>query len=160
MLVVIRPDSPSPYSPMPNTASEPQIKERIETFVQELDVLVRKSALEALRGVLEGSQPAPRRGRPSGRRPTRAPAASADGLAPRIVGHVQANPGQTVGQIVQAVGGSAGAAKKVIKSLLAEKQIRKTGQRRGTRYFPPGAGRLPGAVAKKARRKRGRRRKA
>ena len=58
-----RTDSPSPS--MPN-AVEAQIKDRITTFVAELDKLVRQSALEAVRGVLDTGGMAARRGRPAG----------------------------------------------------------------------------------------------
>src|SRR5437867_2084937 len=135
---------------MPNPI-ETQIKNSIAEFVQELDLLVRKSTLDSLRSVLEGRAARARRGRPPGRP---AGTGSSNGLATRIGSHVRANPGQTVGQVAQAVGGSPAAVKKAIKSMLAEKQIRKTGQKRGTRYFPPGAGRLPGAVAKRAKRRK------
>ncbi len=144
------------------TAIESQIKDRIQSFVSELDLLVRKSTLDALRGVLDAGAAPARRGRPRGHRPGRAPAASADGLASRIRTHIAQSPGQTVGQIATALRAAPAAAKKALKSMLAEKQIRKAGQKRGTRYFPPGAGRLPRPLkARKARRKRGgRRRKA
>ena len=139
---------------MPNPI-ESQIKERIQSFVSELDLLVRKSTLEALRGVLEGAGAPVRRGRPAGRRgPGRPPAAGGDtdGLASQIRAHVGSNPGQTVGEIVSAVGGKAAAVKKTIKAMLGDGEIRKAGQKRGTRYFPPGPGRLPGAGVKRAKR--------
>ncbi len=147
---------------MPTSVSEAQIKSRIEEFVQELDLLVRKSTLDALRSILENGQAPARRGRrpgrPAGARAAAAGAA-AEGLAPRIADHLRSNPGQTVGEIVKALGTSAPTAKKTIKAMLAARQIRKTGQRRGTRYFPGGQGRLPGAAGtrKKTRKKRGRR---
>lgn len=158
-VIALAKDPPLSPRPMPNPI-ESQIKDRIETFVQELDLLVRKSALEALRGVLDAGAAPARRRRPPGRRAAAHPApASTDGLSSRIRAHVAQNPGQTVSQIAVALGGKPAAAKKVIKSLLAEKQIRKAGQRRGTRYYPPGAGRLPGAgSSRKPRRKRGKRR--
>src|SRR5262245_45881552 len=59
-----------PESPMPNPI-EGQIKDRITAFVSELDTLVRRSTLEALRGVLDTSAAPTRRGRPSGRGPGR-----------------------------------------------------------------------------------------
>ena len=143
-----------------SNAIEAQIKERIQTFVQELDLLLRRSTLDSLRSVLEGRGAAPaRRGRPRGRA-ARARSGSSEGLAGKIKAHVRSSPGQTVGQIAQAIGGSPVAVKKAIKSMLGEKQIRKTGQKRGTRYFPAGAGRLPGVVTKRARRGKRRGRKA
>ena len=137
---------------MATSTIETQIKERIQAFVQELDLLVRRGTLDSLRQVLDG-RPA-RRGRPRGSRgPGRPPAAAADGS--RIAGQVRANPGQTVGQIAQALGAKPKSLAKAIKTMLGEKQIRKTGQRRGTRYFPPGPGRLPGTALRKTRARRG-----
>jgi hypothetical protein len=136
------------------TAIESQIKERIQAFVSELDVMVRKSTLEALRDVLQGGGAGPARrgrGRPAG-------GGSTEGLAEKIASHVAANAGQTVGEIVAATGARPAAVKKVIKAMLSDKAIRKTGKKRGTRYFPPGAGRLPGAVARRARKVTRRRR--
>ena len=137
---------------MATTTIEAQIKERLQAFAQELDLLVRRGTLDSLRSVLEGGGASARRGRPRGR--GRAPAASADGFASRIAGHVKANPGQTVGQIVLAIRASSGAVKKTIKSMLAVKAIRKAGEKRGTRYFPAGAGRLPGSSRKRRAKRR------
>jgi len=139
---------------MPN-AIDVQIKERLQAFVNELDLLVRKSTLDSLRGVLEGGAAPARRGRPpgSGRGPGR-PAAtgSTDDLPAKITAHVRSSPGQTVGEIVSAVGGKSAAVKKTIKAMLDAGDLRKAGQKRGTRYFPPGPGRLPGATTKGAKR--------
>jgi len=123
---------------MPNVI-ESQIKNRITEFVQELDLLVRKSTLEALQGILAtGAAPARRGpGRPagSGRGPGR-PRGSliVEGVAEAITAHVAANDDQTVGEIAKAVGASPAVAKKVIIKLLASGGISKTGQKRGTRY--------------------------
>jgi len=138
---------------MPNP-TESQIKERIQAFVSELDRLVRRSTLDALRGVLEGSAAPVRRSRPgTGRGPGRPPASgsSAD-LPAKITAQVRSSPGQTVGEIVTAVGGKPASVKKTIKSMLDAGDLRKAGQKRGTRYFPPGPGRLPGTVVKRAKR--------
>jgi hypothetical protein len=142
------------------TAIETQIKEHIQSFANELERLVRQSALDALRAVLDG-QSAPargRRGRPAGRRPGRPSSAPTEGLADKITAHVSSNPGQTVGQIVAATGSSPAAVKKTIKAMLDAGGIRKTGQKRGTRYFPAGRGRLPGGGSSRRRGKRASRR--
>jgi hypothetical protein len=115
---------------MPNVI-ESSIQDRISSFVEELDVLVRKSALEAVRGVLDGAavRRGPGRPRSSGRA-----SSLVEGIAPAIVAHVRSNDGQTVGEIIQAVGAAPAAAKKAIKDLLDSGQLRRTGQKRGTRY--------------------------
>jgi hypothetical protein len=115
---------------MPNVI-EPAIQDRISSFVRELDVLVRKSALEAVRGVLDGARSRRGPGRPRG---SSRPSTLVEGVAPEIVAHLRTNGGQTVGEIARAVGAAPDAAKKAIKGLLDSGQLTKTGQRRGTRY--------------------------
>ena len=144
------------------TVIESQIKDRISAFVQELDVLVRKSALEALHGVLNTSGMPARRGRPAGagvrRGPGRPRAGSADvdQAAEKIVAHVRANDGQGIGAISVATGVALPVAKKATLRLLAEGALKKSGQKRGTVYHV-GSGRP--ARAKRAK-KRGRKARA
>ncbi len=143
---------------MPQNSIEARIQERLQAFVKELDLLVRRGTLDSLRDVLGEGRPA-RAPRPRGRRRGKPSGSPVDGFTPRIAAHIRSNPGQTVGQIAQALGARASALKKAIKDMLAGKQVRKTGQRRGTRYFPPGPGRLPGRAVRKARKRRARRRR-
>jgi hypothetical protein len=148
---------------MPN-AIEAQIKDRIATFVSELDLLVRKSTLEALQGVLAtGAAPA-RRGRPagSGRGPGRPKgsgrgSANVEEAAAKIAAHVQTNDGQGIGAIAQATGIALPVAKKAAGQLLSSGALKKSGQKRGTVYHV-GSGRP--ARATKAKRRKGRGKKA
>ena len=143
-------------------AIEAEIKQRIANFVAELDILVRRSTLDALRGILDsGSAPA-RRGRPAGAkrgpgRP-RGPRRSVDleGASQAIVSHVQANDGQGISAIAAATGVDLKTAKKAAIQLLASGQLKKSGQRRGTVYHV-GSGK-PSAAGKAKRGKRGKRR--
>jgi len=135
-----------------------QLADRISAFVTELDALVRKTALEALRGLLDGTSTSARPGRPAGRR--RGPgrprgSANVEGASDAILAHVRANDGQTVGEIVQGAGVAPKAAKKAIIGLLASGALKKSGQKRGTRYHV-GSGRAP---RRKAGKRRGRRAK-
>ena len=136
---------------MPN-AIDSQIKNSISEFVQELDVLVRKSALESLQGVLgNGAGPA-RRGRPAGAkrgpgRP-RGSGGNIDDVAAKLVAHVRANDGQGIGAISAATGLALPVAKKAASKLLAEGALKKSGQKRGTVYHV-GSGR----AVKRGRRK-------
>jgi hypothetical protein len=136
--------------------TELQIKSRIAEFVQELDSLVRKSALESLQGVLGngGARPARRGpGRPAkivtgtGRR-GRQPADLGDATA-KIAGYVKSNDGQGIGAIAQGTGLDLKVAKKAALRLLAEGGLKKSGEKRGTVYHV-GSGR---PARKKARRK-------
>jgi len=142
------------------TVIESSIHDRISSFVKELDDLVRKSALEAVRGVLDGTPARRGPGRPRG---SSRPSTLVEGVAPAIVSHVRANDGQTVGEIARAVGAAPDAARKAIKGLLDSGQLAKTGQKRGTRYHV-GSGRVGSgrAVASKAKRakRRGKAKKA
>jgi hypothetical protein len=133
---------------------ESQIKERVSSFVQELDLLVRKSALEALRGVLvSGAAPA-RRGRPagSGRGPGRPKGSGRSGNvdepAARIVAHVRSNDGQGISAIAQATGVHKKVAKAAALKLIASGELKKSGKKRGTVYHI-GSGRKPRAKAGK-----------
>jgi len=141
---------------MPN-ATESQIKNRIAEFVSELDLLVRKSTLEALQGVLaNGSRPARRGpGRPAGIRPGprgRRPADLGDATA-KVADYVKANDGQGIGAISAGTGLALPVAKKAATRLLAEGALKKSGQKRGTVYHV-GSGRPARAKAgKRGRRK-------
>jgi hypothetical protein len=140
---------------MPN-ASEAQIKNRIAEFVHELDLLVRKSALESLHSVLGNSARPARRGpgRPAkivtgtGRR-GRQPADLGDATA-KVADYVKSNDGQGIGAIAQATGIDLKVAKKAALRLLAEGGLKKSGEKRGTVYHV-GSGRP--ARAKRGRRK-------
>lgn len=142
------------------------IKKHVEDFAQKLDLLVRQSVLETLKGVLgqaSGAVAAPKRGRPagSGRGPGRPrgrrPADLGDALA-KMVDYVKANDGQGISAIAAGTGIDLKVAKKAALQLLAAKALKKSGQRRGTVYHV-GSGSVPAAgeaaPAKKA--KRGRR---
>jgi len=148
-----------------------QLKARIDSFVQELDLLVRQSVLETLQAVLGtggGAVLAPKkRGRPAGSgkgpgRPRgRRPADLGDALQ-KVVAYVQANDGQGISAIAAGTGIDLKVAKKAALQLLATKALKKSGERRGTVYHL-GSGQAPKAAeatpetapAKKA--KRGRR---
>jgi hypothetical protein len=149
------------------TQFDTEIKNRIQSFVQELDVLVRRSTLDALRGILDNGTASARRGRPAGAR--RGPgrprgsgrSADLDGASQAIVAHVSANDGQGISTIADATGVDLKTAKKAAIQLLASGQLKKSGARRGTVYHV-GSGR-PARAAKAGKRrgkKRGRKAKA
>jgi predicted transcriptional regulator len=148
---------------MPTRASEAEIKNRITTFVQELDSLVRKSALDALVSVLQNGE-APRRGRRPGRRAGpgrgRRSSASVEESAGTILSHVRSNDGQGIGAIAKETGIPLKDAKKAIAHLLDSGQIKKTGQRRGTRYHAGAGGARIAKVSARRGKRRGRRSKA
>ena len=139
---------------MPNPI-EAQIKERIQSFIIELDILVRRNTLDALKSVLAGSSaPAPRRSAGPGRPKGSGRGGNVDEAAAKIVAHVQANDGQGIGAIASSTGVALKQAKKAAIRLLASGALKKSGQKRGTRYHV-GSGRA--APAKAKGRKRGKR---
>lgn len=150
---------------------ESEIKDRIDAFVSELDQLVRKSTLEALRGFLAGGGevPAPaRHGRPgrilggsgrpkgSGRRGS----ANAEEAAGKVLEHVKANDGQGISAIAGATGLALPVAKKAAASLIQSGQLKKSGQKRGTVYHLGSGKPAPAGKAKKAGKRRGKKAKA
>ena len=158
------------------------IQSRIQSFLGELSVLVRKSALEAVHVALgEGAAPS-RRGRPQKamRRARRAVARtgkrvrrSAEDLAQiatRVMAHVKTNAGHRLEEIGRALKTDTAILKRPIANLLAARKLRTKGQKRGTMYFAGGgrgaarkakAGRKakarPGRKAKRARKPSGKR---
>jgi hypothetical protein len=140
---------------MPNV-TEAQIKSRIAEFIQELDLLVRRSSLDALRGILEGRAAPVRRG--SGRPRGSGRGGNVDDAATKILAYVRSNDGQGIGAISDATGIDLKTAKKAAIKLLAEGALKKSGQKRGTVYHV-GSGRKPRALTRKAGKRRGRKAK-
>jgi len=147
---------------MPN-AIEAEIKQRIAEFVAELDLLVRRSTLDALRGILDnGSAPA-RAGRPAGARPGprgRRRSADVEGASQAILAHVQANDGQGISAIADATGVDLKTAKKAATHLLSTGQLSKSGERRGTVYHVGSGKAAAGAGGRRGKRGKRRGRKA
>jgi hypothetical protein len=124
-------------------STESQIRERIAAFVQELDQLVRRSALEAIQGVLANGSAPMRRGRPAGKRGRPAggrgrSSANVDEAAAKIAAHVRAHDGQGISAISAATGVPLPLAKKAAGKLLASGELSKSGERRGTVYHAGG----------------------
>lgn len=122
---------------MPNT-----LESVVSEFVEKIRELARRDAqaevLRVLSGQLGNTSPrrprAPRRGRaPKGGK--RSPAAL-DAMTAKILAVVKSSPGLRVEQIGEKVGAGAKELALPMKRLLAEKKVKKTGERRGTKYFP------------------------
>ena len=143
---------------MSNTQIDQQIRDRINTFVEQLSSLVRQAAVEAVRTALTGGAPAAapaRRGpgrprknaaaapaapkaakAPKARKGKRAKASSADvaAAAAKVVEYLAKNPGQSLEQIGKGLNTPTANLKLPIKQLLGDKKLKTTGQRRGTKY--------------------------
>jgi hypothetical protein len=141
---------------------EDQIRIRIESFVSELTDLVRAAALEAVGDALgTGGVAAPaRRGRPPGRKNAATgkkrgrPRSKAAVDPTPVLAYISANPDLSVSDIAAGMGTDSNSIKPAIAELLENGAITKTGQKRGTKYQPAGAG--GGGGRKKAARKAGR----
>jgi hypothetical protein len=157
---------------MPKSTIESQLKSRIDAFAAELSDLVREAALKAVQGALgDGAAPAQRRGpgRPrgsgtrrkkTGRKPGR-PRTKPVASTAQVLAQVNKADGIGVTEIAAALGMNSDAVKPVMVELLASKQVRKTGVRRGTKYHAQGAGAVVGrkkTAKKKAKRKGGKKR--
>jgi len=160
---------------MPTTATQ-QIESSIQSFVSEISGLVRVAALEAVRDALGGGASPARRGRPvgSGRkpgrpakaatparrgRPARRSAEDVDAAAQKMLAYVKANDGKRLDEIAKALGTSSDELKKPAQVLLEAKSVKRSGQRRGTKYHVAGGGSAPKAAAAGAPAKAGKRAK-
>jgi hypothetical protein len=161
---------------MARSTLDTELRSRIDSFLDELSALVKKTALDSVHAAL-GDGVAPKRrgpGRPRGTTKAARPAARADGKrtpeqvqadAERIAGYVRANPGSRLEQIAAGLGTGSQELKLPVIKLLAAKTLRKTGQKRGTQYFAGGGGggatKVKATRAPRAKRGRtGRRKKA
>lgn len=142
-----------------------KIKLCVNDFVTVLGDLVREATVaeivEAIKSAAERpssraaapvAQPRPARdarevaGRKPGRQ-AKAPIAAARGgqqrtpealaqLLGRVHGHINENPGQSVGAIAVSLGTAPKELSLVLRKLLDEKKVVSKGKKRGTRYFP------------------------
>jgi hypothetical protein len=158
---------------MARSTLDTDLRSRIDSFLNELSALVKKTALDSVHAALgNGVAPTRRRpGRPRGTATAKRPAATADGKrtpeqvqadAERIASYVRANPGSRLEQIAAGLGTGSQELKLPVIKLLAARTLRKTGQKRGTQYFAGGgATKVKATRAPRAKRgRKGRRKKA
>lgn len=133
------------------TDANATIRQKIESFVAEIETLARQAALEAVQAALGGGAPsaaparAVRRAAPSApRKPTpranggkRTPEQVA-GDADRILAFVKSNEGCSAQQIQAGLGLSKKDVALPLLRLREEQRLKITGQKRGTRYFASG----------------------
>lgn len=153
-----------------------KIQARIKTFVSELEEMVRAEAVTAVASAL-GTGGAPKAAAKPAAKAAAAPKAAAAAAAPKVgrrkkgekrtaaeieraeaavLDYVAKNQGQGVEQIGKALGMKTAELQRPIQKLLAEKKIRREGEKRGTRYFVGGGGAAAPAAAapKKAGKKK------
>ena len=118
---------------MAKNTLEADIRSRIASLATELSSMIRQEAMASVEAALGGNGSAPaRRGRRRG--PGRPPSAAAAELAPKVLAQVKAKAGQGVSDIAKALKVNVERVKPVMAKLLAGKQVKKTGQKRGTKY--------------------------
>jgi hypothetical protein len=133
---------------MPALTLDSQIQDHIQSFVEELTLLIKRAAVQSVAEALNegGGRRGP--GRPRGAaRSSGAPAGASrrkgakrdpqelEALTEKLNGYVKAHGGQRIEQIAQGMGTSTKELALPAKKLLATKKIRTTGTRRATKYF-------------------------
>ena len=138
--------------------SNVRLTQLVDEFVSQLTVLIHQSALETVREAL-GEAPAKRRGpgrprkaakrrgrprkatkqaatrRKAGATRGRRSAEQVAAMGKTVLAHVRSNPGQRLEEIGRALGVPTKGLKRPIANMLAAKQLRTEGQKRGTKYF-------------------------
>jgi hypothetical protein len=133
------------------------IESLLADFAAQFELLVRQSAVERVMAALE-SEGAPSRGRP-GRPPGsrnklarggRRASGDMDAMQEQLLSHVKANPGQRSDQIATALGSDVKTIRLPMQKLIAARQVKTQGQRRGMTYSAGAGG--PARPAKRGRR--------
>ena len=132
---------------MPKNDIEKQLHDCVDGFVAEITTLVRQSAVQAVEeALLAGSLAKRAKSAPKKKSQRKAKAApkgtrirrSADDiekLAGSFLSYVQKNPGQRLEQIAVALGEASKDLKRPVQMLLADRELRTKGQKRGTTYL-------------------------
>src|SRR5882672_5045302 len=137
---------------MANKPLDHEIQSRITSFLSELSLLVKRSALEAVHDALgEAAAPARRgpgrprkvsfrvqsRPRSIAKRGMRVKRTSAqiEATASKLLTHIRSKPGQRLEEIGRALKTDTAVLKRPIANLMAKKKLSTKGQKRGTKYF-------------------------
>jgi hypothetical protein len=121
---------------------ERRIREKIETFVVELNELVREAALDAVSEALGSTSRRPRRGAPPKPRVARRGPGQKrsqpeiDRMAKSALSYVEKHPGEGVIAIGRALGVTSKDLVLPMKKLLASGALMTKGQKRATKYYP------------------------
>ena len=138
------------------------IRDRVDTFVTDLESLIRDAIRTRFMDAIGDVPTAARRGRPPGKRGAAAPAGAAGAAtagkpslsrrkkgakrAPAELAKIEAalhafikrTPGKRVEEINKALRTSTSDVAGPLSKLIAKKRVRRTGQKRASRYFPTG----------------------
>lgn len=119
-----------------------QIRARVEAFVEELTVLVRKAALEAVSGALGGRsaaspkpKAAPKAARPGRSKGQKRSSGELEKLTASISAYVAQNPGSGAREIARELGVTTKDLVLPIKKLMTDSVLSSKGQKRATKYY-------------------------
>ncbi|MFW5875109.1 MAG: hypothetical protein ACOCXM_00100 [Myxococcota bacterium] len=149
-----------------------QIEERIRAFAAELNDLVRRAALESVHNALGGGASTTasaraattRAGRGAGAQGRRSPRQMA-GTIDAVREFVANNPGARMEQMTAALGQPAARLRGPVNKLIEQGIVRKTGEKRATKYYPArrggsaAKGSATGTTRRKTRKKKSSRKK-
>lgn len=135
-------------------ASKPEIRERVEAFVAEMEELIRE-AIKARFAEAMGDGPGRRGGRPAAQKAPAAVAPSVGKIPGRarrkgekrspaelkrlqevLFGFVTKSPGKRIEEINKALGTRTSELSRPLAKLIADKKVRRQGEKRASRYFP------------------------
>ena len=160
--------------PMSNPNVDVEIRACVDSFVNDLTNIVKRSALEQVLEAVSGAMDAPAKakrgpGRPrknavaapskSGKRIRRS-SANVGQMTENALAHIKANAGCSVGELGKALGATTKDLRLPLQKLLADGKVKTKGQKRGTRYHPGGRPAAKKATKKKASKKKVGRKKA
>jgi len=121
-----------------------ELRETIESFVEQLTGLIQRRALESVRTALHGGAlPAPRGSKPSSsalaangyEASTKRSPAELAALIKRLHGHIAKHPGLRIEKISAGLGLPTKALVLPVKRLISDKKVFTKGQKRATVYF-------------------------
>jgi len=128
---------------MPKTNhSTPDLSTLVSEFVDQVQIVVRRSTIDQIQAAL-GSVDAPMRrgpgrprgpGRRPGRRAARQTPAQLDAMVGKVHAYIREHPGQRSEQISKALKVQTPTLRKAVQKLISEKKLRAKGQRRGMTY--------------------------
>ena len=137
-------------------AAAPDIREYVEAFVAGLEARIRDSIRASFEAAMGGA-PAPTRA-PKAKPAVKAAAAPVAKAAPTrkrkkgekrppaelakvqadLLAFIQKNPGKRIEEINKPLGLATSELSRPLSKLIAAKQVRRTGEKRASRYFPTG----------------------
>jgi len=123
-----------------------EVREAVESFVEQLKGLIQRAALESVQSALNGGGSSTRRD--AKRAPSRAPLAAKGyettakrspaelaALIKKLHSHISKHPGQRIEKIGEGLGVPTKALVLPVKRLISEKKVTTKGQKRATVYF-------------------------